>query len=125
MTQPETTTQGHTLGPWSQNPGRGWEIVSETGDIAEVCGRAGPNLTNYYDDPERQANSALIAAAPETADERDRLLAINAELLTVAHLAANLIHVIEGLQDSKVESEPLTEIKSIIVSAIAHAEAQP
>jgi hypothetical protein len=38
---------------------------------------------------EREANARLIAAAPETAAERDRLKALNAELLEVLRLTAD------------------------------------
>lgn len=58
----------HTPGPWSICAGDPSWVA--TGAVKPInCGN--------------QANARLIAAAPETAAERDRLKALNAELLAV------------------------------------------
>ena len=75
-----------TPGPWHANWTRlngkaiGFHVADEThGSIRPIC--------EFYDGtevipPEEvEANARLIAAAPETAAERDRLKAINADLL--------------------------------------------
>ena len=78
---------GHTPGPWKL------ETVRTS---CGLCHKIGPfpwregqeNHACIYDDypppggrPELVANARLIAAAPETAAERDRLNELNAELL--------------------------------------------
>ncbi len=67
----------HTPGPWSIKDGARTFYIHGSEDkyiIAEAH--------RDYADPQRESNARLIAAAPETAAERDRLKAINAELLT-------------------------------------------
>lgn len=67
-------TARHTPGPWhvqpSDHPG-GLLIKPIPGQVVAQCDEV----------PEMEANASLIAAAPETAAERDRLKAINAEML--------------------------------------------
>lgn len=73
----------HTPGPWFVMG------IDGNGDI-QVSGHPfyiGHSDPLYHcivtgnNEAERKANAALIAAAPETAAERDRLAAINAELV--------------------------------------------
>ncbi len=64
-------TGKHTPGPW-RILNDGIDIANFRGiGICRLC-----DVTGY-----NKANAALIAAAPETAAERDSLKAINAELL--------------------------------------------
>lgn len=85
------TKTAHTPGPWIANDhlkngqwqilGQEYTISNDLGDyvrpvIVSVMG--GGNRPFYS---EAEANARLIAAAPETAAERDRLKEINKELL--------------------------------------------
>ena len=78
MTEDNGNHAAHTPGPWSYLPPAkdenryiGWSIFSsEIEPVAEVTINANS-----------EANARLIAAAPETAAERDRLRDINAELV--------------------------------------------
>ncbi len=65
----------HTDGPWRVK----YETRIEYGPF--VAGEGFCVGTVKRDPPEWKANARLIANAPETAAERDRLKAINAELL--------------------------------------------
>lgn len=71
-----STKARHTPGPWR---------IGSTFDDAsiEICDDAQmlAQVWSGEDADQRLANARLIAAAPETAAERDRLKAINAELL--------------------------------------------
>ena len=70
----------HTPGPWTAKFGtnNGWDVVAANAKIAIEPWSDGMdgdwNKTSI-------ANARLIAAAPETAAERDRLRAVNADLL--------------------------------------------
>ena len=90
-----------TPGPWHIDWNRGMapRIIGvyapgQTREIADV------RFHNGSDDPHVHANARLIAAAPETAAERDRLKALNADLLTALRnmtaLANNMRETIEG-----------------------------
>lgn len=72
---------GHTPGPWSATYGH-LIRVSPTNNPSTICGvhRRGLHSGNY-DEAEVFANARLIAAAPDTAAERDRLKEINDDLL--------------------------------------------
>lgn len=61
----------HTPGPWFVDAHK--NVVAEGGGLV-----AFPCISAGFD---QEANARLIAAAPETAAERDRLKEINAELL--------------------------------------------
>lgn len=67
------TQDKHTPGPWRVYERTPVRIITESKRvIATVRG---------WGTPEGDANARLIAAAPETAAERDRLKAINAQML--------------------------------------------
>ena len=79
------TQATHTPGPWTytRNPeNTRFVIDSEPGRALAVT--AGFECDN-------EANARLIAAAPETAAERDRLKEINAELLEALEWALDVI----------------------------------
>ena len=81
-----TETTKHTPGPWGCD-----EVRTSCGRAFRIGAgemlKAGNGCCIIYDDypgnpdNERKANARLIAAAPETAAERDRLKEINSDLL--------------------------------------------
>lgn len=89
---------GHTPGPWTFEERR----LCQFGVHAQRLPRGGMNrricLTNsprtYKNealDLENEANARLIAAAPDTAAERDRLQEVNTDLLAALKLAEPLL----------------------------------
>lgn len=60
----------HTPGPWRINPRASTAVEDATGKTVAACGSFGGTITE-----EHQCNARLIAAAPETAAERDDLRA--------------------------------------------------
>ena len=134
------TENKHTPGPWvvgdlTTNMGTAiWashqEVTSNgykyTPKIADV-----PFGTTPKETEEMAANANLIAAAPETAAERDRLREINAVLLEATeHLisvldAANLLHLSDGVHLGKTSWYiKATDAKAWAQDAIAKAKAQ-
>lgn len=90
MTQTQQAT--HTPGPWAVDDATGMNII---------CLK--PRHTLFVGQPTAcaRANARLIAAAPETAVERDRLKQLNAELvaalkLYLAYGAAQMHHLQTG-----------------------------
>ena len=72
-------TEQHTPGPWTLQAGRSFKTASGEFYLSYGSDRYGnPNFRNFC---ELDANARLIAAAPETAAERDRLKADKAELV--------------------------------------------
>lgn len=73
----------HTPGPWQlESRGDGTYDLWHKGTFAGIdWGRGAPDRLEPDDVQTFEANARLIAAAPETAAERDRLREINAELL--------------------------------------------
>ena len=63
----------HTPGPWHQH-------VSDINGVVSVRKKDGTVICQVWK-PNDLTHARLIAAAPETAAERDRLKAINAKLL--------------------------------------------
>lgn len=80
----------HTPGPWhiDWNGGMAPRIlgVRAPGLVREI---ADVRFHNGSDDPQVHANARLIAAAPETAAERDRLKAVNARMLQALRLMSS------------------------------------
>ena len=73
------TAAKHTPGPW---------VLCYDGQIdgpdgRTICRFTWDSFKGFNDSPTEKANARLIAAAPETAAERDRLKEINAELLAL------------------------------------------
>ena len=89
MTQHASDSTGHTPGPWSVNKygsvGAGkfgtWPIIAA--------------IEPFYGEDRKHgdhtANARLIAAAPETAAERDRLRKVNGELLAALKIAMGYV----------------------------------
>jgi hypothetical protein len=80
-----------TPGPWRVSNARptkvrGFDILA---GYVKIVASAHLGHDLYKDQAEREANARLIAAAPETAAERDRLKEVNAELLEVLRLTAD------------------------------------
>lgn len=119
------TNAQHTPGPWTIEEGRDLTAREQNGfgqghyfDIIDSEGN--PVVVNAYDvhsHAENIANARLIAAAPETAAERDMLKEINAELLEACRLALIAIDYIESTQLGK-----KTNTGNTIRAAIAKAE---
>jgi hypothetical protein len=86
----------HTPGPWRAKKAtvRGevneWYVTDDDG-VAVIASC----VTDIAGEPS-EANARLIAAAPDTAAERDRLREINAELLFKLISAANYIKNLGG-----------------------------
>ena len=89
MTQPAEKRAEPTPGPWTfrcaltpSDGGYDYGIIAKRGEksycIAEVI-----EVVDYGLHLNAEANARLIAAAPDTAAERDRLKAVNEELRTV------------------------------------------
>jgi len=97
----------HTPGPWRVGKGKK-RIYCKYGHVADVHGV--DNITGGT----AEANARLIAAAPETAAERDHLKKINADLL-------ELVKLIDGVQCNLPEwwykNGYNTEIKAAIEKA--------
>ena len=114
----------HTPGPWYT----AWAISTEHGPVCNIrTGKQGmgPTVALVYGDeanaPDKpityeqaQANAALIATAPETAAERDRLRQVNEVMLEALRYA---------LSDGDPEAEPLApSVEAKIRAALAAAE---
>lgn len=72
----DKSSQKHTPGPWTFAPDLSAVVVVQDHRVRAVADFGKIDL------PETEANARLIAAAPETATERDRLKNLNAELVT-------------------------------------------
>ncbi len=82
MTQSSSTSSAHTPGPWYFDwlgDERGWILDNQANYIAEIVTH--DEMGFYVSEDQQKANARLIAAAPETAKERDGLKVLNAELL--------------------------------------------
>ena len=77
MTQ--QTKQNHTPGPWILGDDPAYVGIPHTKAGTQWIRCIGE--VNDVSDAEDEASARLIAAAPETAAERDRLKEVNAELL--------------------------------------------
>lgn len=101
----------HTPGPWHVGAEFGVDelrprililrsvaYVEGASPTTYIIGEVGypTAIGNTVGAAERKANARLIAAAPETAAERDRLKEINAELLFKLISAANYIKNLGG-----------------------------
>ena len=89
----------HTPGPWIITQGGG--IITPGGNmVAVTCsatGRhadAGTWAASSFSEAYADANARLIAAAPDTAAERDRLRVTVADLLAAAELAFAALHAL-------------------------------
>ena len=107
----------HTPGPWTMTNqprfgGRQRNIVGGPAQI-DVATAQG------HDADVAEANARLIAAAPETAAERDRLKAINAELLGA------LKRLCDQVEAQPEESAVLVPTGAVRRGRAAIAKAQP
>lgn len=84
MNENKETTSKHTPGPWEADTLRVW--AGTEANLVYIASLKFVSDTGLPDD-EAWANAALIAAAPDTAAERDRLKAQNAELVRILEAA--------------------------------------
>ncbi len=113
----------HTLGPWTVNLStyRPAGQNERKPDAWEVLGPHGEPLPTDYNDPESEGNARFIAAAPETAAERDRLREVNKELLEACKFSfsVSLSHPDMG------NNTEFNELRETLQAAIAKAEGRP
>lgn len=109
-------TSKHTPGPWRSIPTgmvpNEWNIIHEWMS-ADGCPVRGHVARAYGND---EANARLIAAAPETAAERDSLKAINAELLEALLNNLSLVKLKFGNTD-KTGNAVIEQAEAIIAKA--------
>lgn len=97
----------HTPGPWAASSyDGGWDCVREPG--GQIIAKLGLNNPD---------NAALIAAAPEIAAERDRLLTVNAKLLEALKLLADDYRGASCGDDEDAEPTVLKQAYRAIVAA--------
>ena len=114
----------HTPGPWYVSQvgltnGGDRPITTEDGRICTVdCQTPFKRGEGWQSECDvREANARLIAAAPETAAERDRLKEVNAELL--AALKALLIWYLDGVNSGQIGGDWKAETEAEVVAASA------
>ena len=115
----------HTPGPWKvyRSPDGSAIIgigVNRPGDPDHGAGITDPRFGLWGSGAEREANARLIAAAPDTAAERDRLKAVNADLLSALKLFRTKVY--NAALCSGMDHEWATEACSLADAAIAKAE---
>ena len=111
-----TANSKHTPGPWEVEPFvqsingyPDWHSFTVRHDRTNVHIATVGDVDRYYE-KDNEANARLIAAAPETAAERDQLRDINADLLAA----------LESLE--KMTSDlPLPSVHNVIRAAIEKA----
>ena len=106
----------HTPGPWKIEHDYKPFVIHTADHI--VCAISGTAATV----PEAAANAALIAAAPETAAERDRLLEVNKELLAALREINGLAHscvLQRAPSDDQIIAEHIEEVRDIARAAIS------
>ena len=89
-------TAKHTPGPWARVPQtQGGDLIAREYFTGKQMNQRGLRLVCFMlaradSFEEDEANARLIAAAPETAAQRDRLRVINAELLAALEAALRI-----------------------------------
>lgn len=116
-----TNQTQHTAGEWQyqHEVAYGRDIYATRGETEIwVASVNGPHdgSDGFPTADECKANAALIAAAPETAEERDKLREINAELLAALEGVAGDSVCMKGFHE---------QFRAQIHAAIAKARAQP
>jgi hypothetical protein len=121
MTTPKPTTAagaGHTPGPWRIDRTARTFIMGPS-PVMSVC-----EVTHSGNPARTEADAALIASAPDLLAERDRLAAVNADLVAAAEKLSNWARHLQGLRLSGVEDrtlDPWTGGVSDVYAAIARA----
>jgi len=111
----------HTEGPWEVEKDT-YLIWTEGGGIPISCGETNRRWHRELTHEERQANAQLIAAAPETAAERDVLKAQNAELLAALEKIKNISEYnAQGGMSDAVMKHGHIDICALSEKAIANA----
>ena len=116
------TEAKHTPGPWLIDDYRGDSEGRSSDDICAGsyedhnhisiatiwnCGGRG-----FPSDDEFVANARLIAAAPETAAERDRLREVNADLLAAVDVLLNLC-ALENIDSPAIDKAQAARTKAV------------
>ena len=124
---------GHTPGPWravieQKQPQilyRGLICTIEHGDGYKAVVTDGKQETSWKN--EWEANAHLIAAAPETAAERDRLKEANADLLAALEVAYELMAKVEesAVEHTLYDGRPVEEWCNQANAAIAKSKEAP
>lgn len=121
----------HTPGPWtvaeSFTPGyRKCPAIQanepKSGEMFELCVIFGED-DDAVATPMAQANARLIAAAPETAAERDRLREVNADMLAALKGLRPIIEAAESNASGNLEWPRVSARINAARAAIAKAEA--
>ena len=101
----------HTPGKWNvgSESFNKMFVISQTGVVVADCSTAN---RGGGDDEEKLANARLIAAAKDTAAERDRLKEMNEELLAALKEARDDLHRAKGFVSDR----------QYLIDAIAKAE---
>jgi len=114
----EAKPQAHTPGPWTvgttERPNKRFIIY---GDERRI-----PIAELDADDNEARGNACLIAAAPETAAERDRLREVNAEML--AALREVLREIDACVDDGSLSRDAVEHTTAIMFARAAIAKAE-
>lgn len=83
MTEPRRPDNQHTPGPWHyEQPHGGFTALHDSSNKL-IFGIAAGGAEEKQPDDVCEANMRLIAAAPETAEQRDRLVAICKQALRI------------------------------------------
>lgn len=116
------TDMKHTPGPFHVGANQPTRVFAVNGQIIADCDK------DHIGIPIFEANARLFAAAPETASERDRLKAINAELLVAVNTAEDLLAFHEGSAEREnekgepvvwVNNDDLERVLAVLRAAIA------
>ena len=112
----------HTPGPWP------WRVhEAHYTDLISVRFEDGTVICQMWE-PNAKEHASLIAAAPDTAAERDRLKAINADLMAALTLAQDELGAAAVLLDTsdtsagKDKAEVLFNTAAKVRAAIAKAQ---
>lgn len=103
---------GHSPGPWTLTE-YGDDHALLDADEGRLCVIPASRYLDERNDPTQEANAALIASAPCLLAERDRLRAVNAELVAA----------LSDIQHAATQTPPAVHtIFDITEAAIARAE---
>jgi hypothetical protein len=110
----------HSPAPWS------YRISANCPDVWEVqadfCESPIAEIPRWLDEdgmesPEAEANAELIAAAPEVAAERNRLKAVNAELIEALDYFYNISHDLQSSLRKGYFQQAQTKARAAIAKA--------
>lgn len=122
-------TAKHTPGPWTVyhengSLGSGGHYGVEAGDLPGRFKTIAVCAHGSVEKPEQRANAALIAAAPETAAERDRLRESNAELLAALVEARSVLESARQYFPSSIKNPDRFRLLNVLANAVDPAIAK-